>query len=385
MKTSRMTGAEAVVRVLEGQGVAHVFGICGHTVIGVLDALGRSKVRFVSVHHEGVASHAADGLARRTGRAGVVLVHLGPGLTNAITGIANAMHDAVPMVVISGNVQSYFFGRHAHQETNLHGDANQADSLAPFTKRIWRVHTRRRWYPRWTPPSAWRRAAARDRSWWTWPWTFSPTPWRLRSLTFPRHPRRRRRSVNPARAEIAKLLREAQRPVLYLGPGAATELGARSALQLIEALNMPVAYDLLGKGVVSDEHELNVGVTGFWGCPAANEACRNADVILAVGTKFAELDTCSWIPGQVFSIPPAKLVHIAIDPEDIGRSYRPAIGVVADPSYALAAIVEQIGDGRKPPQLDPKLRAMRGDFAQALQAAQRQEGVPMHPARAVSK
>ena len=88
MKTSRMTGAEAVVRVLEGQGVANVFGICGHTVIGVLDALGRSKVRFVSVHHEGVTSHAADGLARRTGKAGVVLVHLGPGLTNTITGIA---------------------------------------------------------------------------------------------------------------------------------------------------------------------------------------------------------------------------------------------------------------------------------------------------------
>ena len=385
MKTSRMTGAQAVVHVLEAQGVAHVFGICGHTVIGVLDALGRSKIRFVSVHHEGVASHAADGLARRTGKAGVVLVHLGPGLTNAITGIANAMHDAVPMVVICGNIQSYFFGRHAHQETNLHGDANQADSLAPFTKRIWRVTRPEALVP--ALDAAFRLAesgrkgpvlvdVAMD--------VFSDTV-EIAEPYVPTPPSTPPSISQSGAREIAKMLREAKRPVLYLGPGAATELGARSAQQLIEALDMPVAYDLLGKGIVSDDHELNVGVTGFWGCPAANEACRNADVILAVGTKFAELDTCSWIPGQVFSIPPTRLVHIAIDPQDIGRSYRAAIGVVADPSYALAAIVEQIGDRRKQPKLDPKLRAMRSDFAQTLQAAQRSEGVPMHPARAVAE
>ena len=385
MKTSTMTGAQAVVRVLEAHGVATVFGICGHTIIGVLDALGRSKVRFVSVHHEGVASHAADGLARRTGRAGVVLVHLGPGLTNAITGIANAMHDAVPMVVISGNIQRYFFGRHAHQETNLHGDANQAESLAPFTKRIWRVQHAEALIP--SLDAAFRLAesgrkgpvlvdVAMD--------VFSDTV-TLPDPYVPSLPPTPPSISQSMASEIATLLREARHPVLYLGAGAATASGARSARRLIEALNMPVAYELLGKGIVPDAHELNVGVTGFWGCPAANQACRRADVVLAVGTKFAELDTCSWKSGEVFSIPPARLIHVTIDADDIGRSYPPLIGVTADPSLALAAIVDQIGETRGTPSLDRELTELRTEFTKRLQVAQRSDGVPMHPARAVAE
>lgn len=386
MKTRTVTGAAAVVRVLEAKGVSHVFGICGHTVIGVLDALSRSKVRFVSVHHEGVASHAADGLARRTGKAGVVLAHLGPGLTNAITGIANAMHDAVPMVVISGNIQSYFFGRNAHQETNLHGDANQADSLAPFTKRIWKVQKPEALLP--SLDAAFRIAesgrkgpvlvdVAMD--------VFSllvemPDPWVASPVPEPP-------ALSQAAArDIAASLRGSRRAVLYLGYGAASDGGARAARVLIEKLNIPVAYELLGKGIVPDDHELNVGVTGFWGSPAANEACKRADVVLAVGTKFAELDTCSWSPGAVFAIPPSALIHIASDSDEIGRSYRPTMGFVADPVLALEAIVGALADTvSTPPRLDDDLRKIRSDFAQRLLGMQRSEGIPMHPARAVAE
>jgi acetolactate synthase-1/2/3 large subunit len=386
VKIKTMTGAEAVVRVLEANGVSHVFGICGHTVIGVLDALGRSKVRFVSVHHEGVASHAADGLARRTGKAGVVLVHLGPGLTNAITGIANAMHDAVPMVVISGNIQSYFFGRNAHQETNLHADANQADSLAPFTKRIWRVQQAEALVP--SLDAAFRIAESGRKGpvlvdvamdvfslpvEMSDPWTPSPVP----------QPPALSRA---AARDIVASLRAARRAVLYLGYGAASDAGARAARTLIEKLNIPVAYELLGKGIVPDDHELNVGVTGFWGSPAANEACKHADVLLAVGTKFAELDACSWISGAVFTIPPTSLIHIASDPDEIGRSYRPTMGFVADPVLALEAIVDELsGQASSPPRLDDHLRKIRADFAEKLLVVQRSAGVPMHPARAVAE
>src|SRR6476620_11183339 len=124
---------------LERIGVEVIFGLCGHTIIAFLDALGKSRIRYVSTRHEQVAAHAADGYARASGKVGVVLSHLGPGLTNAATGVANAALDSIPMVVIAGDVQSYFYGRHPHQEVNLHQDASQVEIYRPFCKRVYRV------------------------------------------------------------------------------------------------------------------------------------------------------------------------------------------------------------------------------------------------------
>src|SRR5580765_5641280 len=124
---------------LERLGVEVIFGLCGHTIIAFLDALGKSRIRFVSTRHEQVAAHAADGYARASGKPGVVLSHLGPGLTNACTGVANAALDSIPMVVIAGDVQSYYYGRHPHQEVNLHQDADQFQIFRPFCKRVYRV------------------------------------------------------------------------------------------------------------------------------------------------------------------------------------------------------------------------------------------------------
>ena len=116
-----------------------IFGLCGHTVIAFLDALGKSRIRFVSTRHEQIAAHAADGYARASGKPGVLLTHLGPGLTNAATGVANAALDSIPMVVIAGDVPSYYYGRHPHQEVNLHQDADQFQIFRPFCKRVYRV------------------------------------------------------------------------------------------------------------------------------------------------------------------------------------------------------------------------------------------------------
>src|SRR3954449_8460643 len=124
---------------LERVGVEVIFGLCGHTVIALLDALGKSTIRFVSTRHEQVAAHAADGSARASGKPGVLLPHLGPGLTNACTGVANAALDSIPMVVIAGDVPSYYHGRHPHQEFNLHQDADQFQIYRPFCKRVYRV------------------------------------------------------------------------------------------------------------------------------------------------------------------------------------------------------------------------------------------------------
>ncbi len=131
--------AYLLVEYLERLGVDTIFGLCGHTIIALLDALGKSRIRFISTRHEQVAAHAADGYARASGKPGVLLTHLGPGLTNATTGVANAALDSIPMVVIAGDIPSHYCGRHPHQEVNLHLDADQFEIYRPFCKRIYRV------------------------------------------------------------------------------------------------------------------------------------------------------------------------------------------------------------------------------------------------------
>ncbi len=128
-----------LVKYLEARGVSHIFGLCGHTNIAVLAALAKSTIKFVNTRHEQVAAHAADGYARATKRTSVVLTHLSPGLTNAATGVANAALDSIPMVVIAGDVPSHYYGKHPHQEVNLHADASQYEIYRPFVKRAWRV------------------------------------------------------------------------------------------------------------------------------------------------------------------------------------------------------------------------------------------------------
>src|SRR5437016_5648280 len=138
-KSEKRIASYLLAEYLERLGVEVIFGLCGHTIIAFLDALGKSRIRFVSTRHEQVAAHAADGYARASGRPGVLLTHLGPGLTNAATGVANAALDSIPMVVIAGDVPSHYHGRHPHQEVNLHQDADQFQIYRPFCKRVYRV------------------------------------------------------------------------------------------------------------------------------------------------------------------------------------------------------------------------------------------------------
>jgi acetolactate synthase-1/2/3 large subunit len=129
-----------LVKYLEHRGVEYIFGLCGHTNIAVLAELAKSKkIKFINTRHEQIAAHAADGYARAKHRTAVVLSHLGPGLTNASTAVANAALDSIPMVVIAGDVPTHYHGKHPHQEVNLHADASQFEIYRPFVKRAWRV------------------------------------------------------------------------------------------------------------------------------------------------------------------------------------------------------------------------------------------------------
>lgn len=332
--------AYLLAEYLERLGVEVIFGLTGHTVIGFLDALGRSRIRYVSTRHEQVAAHAADGYARATGKPGVLLTHLGPGLTNAATGVANAALDSIPMVVIAGDVQSYFHGRHPHQEVNLHQDADQFQIYRPFCKRVYRVGAAA------DLPRVMERAFHLAQSGRPGP-VLVDVPMDFFSASLPVD------AFSKAPAEIARpsiddatagrmvaALAAAERPVLYAGGGVLSARASAELVALAEALELPIAHSLMGKGVVREDHPLLLGMTGFWGTPIANEKCRTADVILAVGTRFAEANSSSWDPRFTFSVPPTRLIHIDADVAEIGRNLPTELGAVADAKLALAALVK---------------------------------------------
>jgi acetolactate synthase-1/2/3 large subunit len=337
--TESRIAAYQLADYLERLGVEVIFGLCGHTVIAMLDALGKSHIRFVSTRHEQIAAHAADGYARATGKPGVLLTHLGPGLTNAATGVANAALDSIPMVVIAGDIQSYFHGRHPHQEINLHQDADQFQIFRPFCKRVYRVDRAE------DLPRVMERAFHLAQTGRPGP-VLVDVPMDVLSADLPKDAFQKvpapiaRPTIDAETAgRIVEALARAERPVLYAGGGVLSGGATAELAALAEALDIPVAHTLMGKGCLREDHPLLLGQTGFWGLPISNERCRNADVIVAVGTRLAEANSSSWDPRFTFSIPPTRLIHIDADPAEIGRNYPTELGVVADAKSALGVLV----------------------------------------------
>jgi acetolactate synthase-1/2/3 large subunit len=375
--------AYQLVEYLERLGVDTVFGLCGHTVIAMLDALGKSRIKFVSTRHEQVAAHAADGYARAAGKPGVLLTHLGPGLTNATTGVANAALDSIPMVVIAGDIPSYYHGRHPHQEVNLHKDADQFDIYRPFCKRVYRVD-RVADLPRIVERAFHLCKTGRPGP------VLVDVPMDIFSADLPvgsfqkEPPSMAATSIDPAAAlRIIEILSEAERPVIYAGGGVISSHATAHLATLAEALEVPVAHTLMGKGCLPDGHPLLVGQTGFWGLPIANEMCRTADVILAVGTRLAEANSSSWNTDFTFQVPPARLIHIDIDQAEIGRNYPTELGVVADARSALSALAAA-AHGRKHRNrtgLRDKIAKGRADFAANWRNEWNSDQFPLRPER----
>ncbi len=378
-----------LVKYLEARGVEHIFGLCGHTNIAVLAALSKSsKIKFVNTRHEQIAAHAADGYARATKKTSVVLSHLSPGLTNAATGVANAALDSIPMVVIAGDVPTHYFGKHPHQEVNLHADASQYEIYRPFVKRAWRVDS-----PHLFPEIIEKAFALAESG--------RPGPvlvdvpmdifskeidvalWKrvqlnARSVQKP--------SLDDETAErIVRQLLAAKMPLLYAGGGILIADAAAEMREFAEQLSLPVAHTLMGKGALPDDHPLILGMTGFWGTRFINDKCKGADWILGLGTRFSEADCSSWEDEYTFNFPPTKLIHIDIDPTEIGRNYPVAIGAVADLKSALSVlnrVARKLAPkGVQRPTLVAEMSANRKQFVAGNRKAMESDAWPMRPER----
>ena len=330
------TGAEVFVKQLENYGVEVVFGLCGHTNIAVLDALSRSRIHFVTTRHEQGTAHMADGYARMTGKPGVVLTHTGPGMMNAVTGAATAALDSIPLVVVAGDAPSYYRGRGPHQEINLHADGDQWEIYRPFCKRTWRVD-RVEDLTRFTERAFWTAQTGRPGAvLLSVPMDFWSRP--LDASAADRYPLPAQ-MIGPAlpagtAEQIVGRLRKAKRPLLFVGGGVRQSDVRGAILRLAERLELPIAHSLMAKGALPDSHPLVMGMTGFWGTPLANAYAREADVVLAIGTRFAETDSSSWDERFTWNVQTTELIHIDIDQAEIGRNFPVALGAVADVRHA---------------------------------------------------
>jgi len=377
-----------LVRYLEHRGIEHIFGLCGHTNIAVLTALTNSPIKFINVRHEQIAAHAADGYARVKKKAGVVLSHLGPGLTNAATGVANAALDSIPMVVIAGDVPSHFYGKHPHQEINLHADAAQWEVYRPFVKRAWRVE-RPDLFPEIISKAFQLAESGRPGP------VLVSVPMDIFSAKidvdlFERVKSHTTELVKPALdEEIAKriviALGDAERPVIYAGGGVLIAGASEELAAFADHMSIPVAHSLMGKGAIPDDHPMTLGMTGFWGTQFVNDSCRNADFLLGLGTSFKEADSSSWESAYTFDIPKTKLIQIDIDASEIGRNYPVEIGAIADLKQALVALNRAARQlypaGRKADRLRQAIEEYRGEFAASNAEEERSDQFPMRPER----
>lgn len=378
-----------LIKYLEARGVEHIFGLCGHTNIAVLAALSKSKkIKFINTRHEQIAAHAADGYARATKKASVVLSHLSPGLTNAATGVANASLDSIPMVVIAGDVPTHYYGKGPHQEVNLHADASQCEIYRPFCKRVWRVDSPQLF------PEILEKAFILAESGRPGP-VLIDVPMDIFSkeidvALFDRVQKNSRALAKPSLDEetaeqIVKQLLAAKNPLLYVGGGIMLADSTTELREFAEHLQIPVAHTLMGKGALPDDHPLILGMTGFWGTKFINEKCKAADWIVGLGTRFAEADCSSWEAEYTFNFPPTQLIHIDIDPSEIGRNYPVAIGAVADLKSALKALLRVAKKlcpaGVKRPALLAEMADNRREFVASNKQWSESNDFPMAPQR----
>jgi acetolactate synthase-1/2/3 large subunit len=331
---ARTRGADVVCRALIEEGVATVFGYPGGAVIPLYDAIPRYPFHHVLVRHEQMAAHMADGYARATGKVGVCIATSGPGATNLVTGIATAMMDSSPMVAITGNVIRSLIGRDGFQETDIIGVTlpvtkhnffcRTVEEIAPTLKKAFHLARTGRPGPVLVdiPKDCFLEEVVYD-----YPRTVSLPGYR--PTIIPNH-----RQIKTA----AKLLRSAEKPLIIAGQGVILAEAAPELLELAEKCQIPVVNTWLGLGSFPENHPLSMGLLGMHGHAHTNRAVNRCDVMLAVGMRFDDRAT-----GRLSSFARnAKVIHMDIDPAEIGKNVRADVPVVGDAKASLGMLLNEL-------------------------------------------
>ncbi|VXC48785.1 acetolactate synthase III, large subunit [Pseudomonas sp. 8AS] len=339
-----LSGAEMVVRSLRDEGVKYIYGYPGGALLHIYDALFKEpEVTHILVRHEQAATHMADGYARATGKPGVVLVTSGPGATNAITGIATAYMDSIPMVIISGQVPSTVVGTDAFQETDMVGISRpivKHSFIIKHPSEIPEVIKKAFYLAQSGRPGPVVVDIPKDMGDPSQKFEYSyPKKVKLRSYS----PATRGHSGQIRKA--AEMLLAAKRPVLYSGGGVIMGGASEPLTELAKMLNIPVTNTLMGLGAFPGSDRQFVGMLGMHGSYTANLAMHHADVILAVGARFDDR-VINGETGAKFC-PNAKIIHIDIDPASISKTIKadiPIVGPVDSVLTEMVAILKEIGE-----------------------------------------
>jgi acetolactate synthase-1/2/3 large subunit len=348
MSTSNMlNGAQVIVDYLVQEKVPTVFGLCGHGNIQFIDALFERKhdIKTVSVHHESVAGFMADVFYRVSGRPTATFTSCGPGSANLPISLGNAFLDSVPFMAVTGNVPTSQFNRGAFQELYRHYQADFPSTVRSYCKKVFQptrgemvpLAVRQAWKTMVTgrpgpvvldvPFDVFMEAAAEEAP--------KPEEWSANISS--------RCGADPEGVvKAVDMLLNAERPCIIVGQGVRWGGACDDLLRLAERLQIPVAASMSGLGAISMDHPLALGLVARAGHYQANSATRQADVLLALGVRFDDRTSSSWIPGYSFTIPPTKLIHVDIDPEEIGRNYPVALGLMADVRTFLRQILAEL-------------------------------------------
>lgn len=342
----RVTGAYALIDSLSRHGVQHIFGYPGGAILPIYDELYRAEkagiLQHILVRHEQGAAHAADGYARATGKVGVCFATSGPGATNLVTGIATAHMDSIPMVIVTGQVPRHAIGSDAFQETDIYGITlpivkhsyvvRDPQDMARIVAEAFYIASTGRLGP--VLIDVPKDVGVEE---------FDYVPVEPGSIRLNGY--RPTVKGNPRQiGQALKLIRQAQRPLLYVGGGAIAAGAHAEVKELAERFQLPVTTTLMGIGAFDEHHPLSVGMLGMHGTAYANFAVTECDLLIAVGARFDDRVT-----GKLDEFAScAKVIHIDIDPAEVGKVRQPDVPIVGDVKQVLSDLLERSKDEGDP-------------------------------------
>jgi acetolactate synthase-1/2/3 large subunit len=356
----KLTGAQALIKSLEMEGVEVMFGLPGGAILPVYDPIIDSTIRHILVRHEQGAGHMAEGYAHATGRPGVAMVTSGPAATNIVTPLCDAYMDSIPMVVVTGQVPSVVIGSDAFQECDTTGITMsvtkhnwlvmKAQDIPQIVREAFHIATTGRPGPVLIDVP---KDVSMQEMEWYWPESLDLPGYKP---TIQGHPRMIK--------EAAKLISESRRPVIYAGGGILKARGAEALRALAELTGIPVVTTLMARGAFPDRHELCLGMPGMHGNYTAVTAMQKSDLLIALGSRFDDRVT-----GKVPAFAPdAKIIHVDIDPAELGKVRRPDVPIVGDCRRVIEELVKAVealgGAASQPDRTEwmAQLRQWQKDF-----------------------
>ncbi len=390
----RMTGGQIVAEYLISERMPYLFGVAGHGITALLDAFvdHKDEISVVQAIHEQGAAHMADAYYRVARRICGVFTSIGPGAANTAMGVANAYIDSIPLLLLTGSVHTYMRGRGVLQELERTHWANFPRMMEPVVKRWWQPSRVDQL------PNVLHLAynvmleGRRGPAYIDLPMDVQAEDAEIASLPEPvtRRPKGRVHGDPQMVERAAQLLLSAKRPLVLVGGGVIASEAEAELLAVAEFVGSPVTVTWMGKGAIAEDHPLYAWPCGDLGSISGNTLAREADVILAVGCRFTDRTASSFRRDVTFNIPPTKLIHIDLDPYEIGKNYPVEVGLVGDARATLGDLLTALRALTKPidyrnSSYFARVQELKTAWQEALAPTRESENSPMTISRALAE